>query len=222
MARKKKQRGPGGGRAILLAVLLIAVAGGAFYLLTRLGGPAGRPGRGAGGADTSGTPGGDRALPASRSAVFFFGDPDAEGLRRELREVPAGTTVEEDARILVGELLRGPGGGDALPSLPEGTRLLRSFYDERAGILYLDFSAELRTHHWGGSAGELLTVRSLVATVAANLATVRAVQLLVDGQEVETLAGHVELSEPFDVGQWGKANGGPLEGGGAEGDEPGA
>lgn len=217
MAPKEK----GSGR-VLLAVALVSFAATMLILLSRLDDRAGRRSAGRGRADTTAARE-DRTLPATRSGIFFFGEPDAEGLRRELREVPAGGGVEEDARILVGELLRGPRDSGALPSLPEGTRLLRAFYDERAGILYLDFSDELRTNHWGGSAGELLTVRSLVATVAANLATVRAVQILVDGHEVETLAGHVELSEPFDVGQWGKAEGEPLDGGdGAAGEETGA
>ena len=104
------------------------------------------------------------------------------------------------------ELLRGPT-SDAVSPLPEGTKLRRAYLDERSKVLYLDFSRELRTRHWGGSAGELLTIRALVTTIAANMPEVEAVQILVEGHEVETIAGHVETSEPFPVSQWGRADG---------------
>jgi hypothetical protein len=44
---------------------------------------------------------------------------------------------------------------------------------------------------------ELLTVYALVNAVVANLPTVQRVQLLVNGQEVDTLAGHVDLRRPL-------------------------
>ena len=51
--------------------------------------------------------------------------------------------------------------------------------------------------HQGGSVDELLTVYTLVDALTSNLPAVTAVQLLVDGREVETLAGHVDLRRPL-------------------------
>ena len=43
----------------------------------------------------------------------------------------------------------------------------------------------------------MLTVYTLVGALTVNLPAVTTVQLLVDGKEVETLAGHVDLRRPL-------------------------
>lgn len=152
------------------------------------------------------------ALPPSRSVVLFFGREDAGGMKRELREIRAEQGVEEGVRAVVGELVRGPG-ADAVPSIPPHATLRKALFDERSGTLYLDFSKQLQTEHWGGSEGELLTVRSILQTIAANFPTVKAVQILVEGQEVESIAGHIDTSQPFDLAGWLRADREGPEGG---------
>jgi len=49
--------------------------------------------------------------------------------------------------------------------------------------------------HPGGSAGELITVYSVVNTLT-ELPGVKEVRWLIDGQAVESLAGHLDLSRP--------------------------
>jgi hypothetical protein len=44
---------------------------------------------------------------------------------------------------------------------------------------------------------ERLTVHTIVEALAGNLTAIRAVQILVDGQEVDTLAGHLDLRRPM-------------------------
>jgi hypothetical protein len=44
---------------------------------------------------------------------------------------------------------------------------------------------------------ELLTIYTIVHALTFNLPAVTAVQLLVDGKEVDTLAGHVDLRRPL-------------------------
>jgi hypothetical protein len=61
----------------------------------------------------------------------------------------------------------------------------------------VDLSRELATAHPGGTMNELLTIYTLVNAVAVNLPAVTAVQVMVDGKEVDTLAGHVELRQPL-------------------------
>jgi hypothetical protein len=43
-----------------------------------------------------------------------------------------------------------------------------------------------------------LTVYAIVNVVTANLPTVRRVQILIDGQEADTLAGHIDLRRPLE------------------------
>ena len=44
---------------------------------------------------------------------------------------------------------------------------------------------------------ELFTVYTIVNAVTTNLPDVQTVQVLIDGREVDTLAGHVELRRPL-------------------------
>jgi hypothetical protein len=61
----------------------------------------------------------------------------------------------------------------------------------------VDLSRDASAAHPGGSLNELLTVYTIVNALTANLPAVSAVQLLVDGKQVETLAGHVDLRRPL-------------------------
>jgi hypothetical protein len=63
--------------------------------------------------------------------------------------------------------------------------------------LFVDLDATVRSKHRGGSTQELLTVYSLVNTLTVNLPTIAAVQILIDGREADTLAGHVDLRRPL-------------------------
>jgi hypothetical protein len=51
--------------------------------------------------------------------------------------------------------------------------------------------------HPSGLATEMLTVRSMVATLHANLPRIVAVRFLVEGQPAQTLAGHADLSHIY-------------------------
>ena len=61
----------------------------------------------------------------------------------------------------------------------------------------MDLSPEISTAHPGGSLNEILTVYAVVNAVAVNLPSVTGVQILVDGREVDTLKGHVDLRRPM-------------------------
>ena len=44
---------------------------------------------------------------------------------------------------------------------------------------------------------ELLTVYTIVNALLTNLPTLQHVQILIDGREADTLAGHVDLRRPL-------------------------
>jgi hypothetical protein len=75
---------------------------------------------------------------------------------------------------------------------------LRAFYVTSRGDAFVDLGAQAVTGHPGGSTTELLTIYSIVNTVTANLPSARRVQILIDGKEVDTLAGHVDLRRPLE------------------------
>jgi spore germination protein GerM len=134
--------------------------------------------------------------PPSVEARLYFPSRSADGLVEETREIFATTAPEDRAKQIVGALLEGPRRSDAAPAAPAGVRL-RQAYVTADGIAYLDFSAELRSGMGGGSTAELLTVYAVVDSIALSVPEVRRVAILVDGAEVDTLNGHLDLRFPL-------------------------
>jgi hypothetical protein len=129
-------------------------------------------------------------------ATLYYGTPDGQALAAVKREVPLGEGPREQGRqILESELEDAP--APYLSLLPRGTTL-RAFYITDRGDAFVDLSAEASTLHPGGSTNELLTVYAIVNAVTANLTSVERVQILIDGKQADTLAGHVDLRRPFE------------------------
>ena len=63
------------------------------------------------------------------------------------------------------------------------------------GLVYVVFEV-LQKNFVGGSTGEEMLVGSVVNTLT-EFPEIQKVQILVDGQEVETLSGHMDLSQPL-------------------------
>lgn len=64
------------------------------------------------------------------------------------------------------------------------------------GVATVDFSKELQQNFSGGSTGEEMLIGSIVNTLT-DFPEVKKVQILIDGASVETLSGHLDLSEPL-------------------------
>ena len=138
----------------------------------------------------------------TRSVTLYFGSGDGEGVVSETRSIQSQVHREQEVEAVVNELLRGPQDRQAVQLFPAGTRLRRAFYDEESRTLYLDFSSTLVGGQISGSAMEILTLTTLLRTIAVDFPEVLAVQLLVDGLEVETLAGHIDLTRPLRAKDW--------------------
>lgn len=124
--------------------------------------------------------------------VLYFGDKQAMFLIPEHRVVARkGESLEE---LLMTELVKGPTDPELVGTIPKETRLLSVKTVD--GIAYVNFSRELQTKHWGGSAGELMTVYSIVNTLT-ELPEIKKVQILLEGDKLDSLAGHMDLVEPL-------------------------
>lgn len=137
----------------------------------------------------------DRLLPAlglGRPVVLYFARPDGTALAGEVRYTLPGRDGPMQRLRMLAEGPR-PESGLA-PVLPPGTRPLGVQVDE--GVATVDFSREIIERHWGGSTAELLTVYGIVNTLTA-VPGIERVQIRVEGRPVETLAGHVDLTQPL-------------------------
>jgi spore germination protein GerM len=130
----------------------------------------------------------------SFEADIFFGDTDTDLLITEKRTLPWNDDPEKRARLLMAELLKGPT-GDAVRTTPEST-VLRSVSVTRDGIARVDLSASLTREHPGGSSSEMLTLYSIVNTLAFNIDDIHRVQILIEGRTIDTLAGHMDCRQP--------------------------
>ena len=138
----------------------------------------------------------------TRNVTLYFADADEPGIQSESRELAVGRRVDEQVRQVIDALISGPSGDRAINAVPKGTQLLSVMVDADSGTVYLDFSSELVAAHPGGSAAEYCTVASIVRTVGENFPELSSVQLLVDGSQVESIAGHVRVDQPLFIREW--------------------
>jgi spore germination protein GerM len=81
-------------------------------------------------------------------------------------------------------------------TLPADTTLLQ-FYLLPDGTAIADFSEALSGAMPSGILSEQMAVDSIVRTLEANVSGIQRLKILVRGQEVDTLAGHVDLTGFF-------------------------
>jgi hypothetical protein len=83
-------------------------------------------------------------------------------------------------------------------TLPEDATLL-GFYILPDGTAIADFSDALASETPSGILSEEMAVESIARTIESNVAGARRLKILIHGQEVETLAGHADLTGFFDL-----------------------
>lgn len=128
-----------------------------------------------------------------REVHLYFGAANGEHLAAETREIEDCLEEVECIRSTVQALVNGPV-GDLVPILPAHAVVRGVAVD--GGTAVVDFSRDLATAHPGGSASELLTVYGLANTLAENFPHIRQVRILVEGEAIGSLKGHVDLSGP--------------------------
>lgn len=129
------------------------------------------------------------------TATLYYASSDGQALVPVRREVPLAEGIVPQGREILAMQLQ-PAPAPYVSVIPEGTTL-RAFYVTERGDAFVDISPDVSTKHPGGSFTELLTVYAIVNAVTANLPTIQRVQILIDGREADTLAGHVDLRRPL-------------------------
>lgn len=99
----------------------------------------------------------------------------------------------EVARASILGLIQGPQSQGLSASIPAGTKLLDISIN--SGLCTVDFSKEFVENHSGGSAGELVTLSSIIKTLT-QFDTIKQVQILVEGKKGATL-GNILLDKPL-------------------------
>ncbi|MHA6796853.1 Gmad2 immunoglobulin-like domain-containing protein [Pseudonocardia bannensis] len=171
------------GCALLLGAALAGCAGDGGAADRSIPAGSGPPAAGA-----SADPAASRAL-----AIYYVGD-TAAGFRlfREFRSVPTGDPGSDAVRQMLATPAADP---DYRSQWPAGTRLL-SPVTRADGVITVDLSAEAAGPAQVGAELAELTVQQLVFTVQAALQATDPVRVLVGGEPVAELWGHVALADP--------------------------
>jgi hypothetical protein len=141
--------------------------------------------------------------PKVKAKLFWASGADDGTLSPVTVELPLASDPVLRSKQVLNTLLAGPVDTE-LRTLPPDAALL-AFYLLPDGTAIADFSEALATSIPSGIESEQMAVDSIAKTLEANVPRVRRLKILIHGQEMETLAGHLDLSQAFVV----NANAGP-------------
>jgi hypothetical protein len=156
------------------------------------------------------TPTAASADPLVKARMFWASPEDETALAAVNLDLALSPEPVPRAKQVLNTLLAGPVDSD-LRTLPADAALL-AFYLLPDGTAIADFSEALATSTPSGIQSEQLAVDSIARTLEANVPQVRRLKILIHGQEVETLAGHLDLTQMFVVNTKATQPG-PLVGG---------
>lgn len=134
-------------------------------------------------------------LVEKKEVLLYFSDSEGEYLIAEKRPILKKNEVKEEAKETILELIKGPK-GKLIPTLPPRTKLLTLQIND-AGVAKVNFNPAFSKDHPGGSSAEMMTVYSIVNSLALNFPQIKRVQILIDGKSIETITGHLSLRQPI-------------------------
>jgi len=132
---------------------------------------------------------------ATQTVTLYFPSFSQGKLEAEPRTLAMAPAPADRVRQIVLALIEGPRQGQGR-SLSESADV-RAVFLTHDGTAYVDLSGGALAGFNPGIKSETLAVYSIVDSLASNLPEVKRVQFLVQGQQVDTLDGHADLTAPF-------------------------
>ncbi len=119
--------------------------------------------------------------------------PNAEATRLIADKRTVSLNGQDKYTAAMNALLDGSNGKDQIRIIPEKTKL-RGLKVEN-GTAQVNLSQDVVKDFVGGSTGEEMLVGSIVNTLT-EFSEIKRVRILVEGHKIDTLSGHMDLSEP--------------------------
>ena len=135
--------------------------------------------------------------PKTKAQLFWVADAEYSDLVANTVELPLSNDPVLRSKQVLNTLLAGPVDSE-LRTLPPDAALL-AFYILPDGTAVADFSDAMANSIPSGVQSEQFAVDSITRTLEANVPQVRRLRILIHGQAVETLAGHLDLTGTFPV-----------------------
>lgn len=137
------------------------------------------------------------AGPTEGVTLFVAFDEDGS-LRAQSAQIPMPSGRQQRAEELLRALLSIYLDKNSPHVLGPGADV-RSVFLIDPGVAVIDLNSAFADTHRSGVLTEELTVASLIRTISVNTPGILKVKILVDGKERDTLAGHADLSDFYDV-----------------------
>jgi len=134
---------------------------------------------------------------STSAQLFWISATQPDQLAPLTVQLPLSADAAQRAKQLIAALIGTPP-TPAQRTLPAGATLL-NFYLLPNGQAVADFSDEFSTEMPSGILSEWLAVSSIAQTLAANVPQITQLKILVHGRELDTLAGHIDMTDFFDV-----------------------
>jgi germination protein M len=133
-----------------------------------------------------------KAESTKAKVLLYFANDMGDGLSSESREVEvaAASTVE---KAIVEELIKGPKNAGSIGIIPTETKVIS--VETKNGVCFVNLSKEFVNKYQGGTAGETLTVYSVVNSLT-ELGTIDSVQFLIEGEKRDEFV-HMVINEPI-------------------------
>jgi hypothetical protein len=136
-------------------------------------------------------------------ATFFVARDDAGMLRAQTVRIRLPEGRQQRAQALL-QALVALYLDKASPHLLAAGSEVRDVYFIDPGLAVININTAFANGHRSGILVEELTLASLIETLSANIAGITRVKILVDGKERDTLAGHADLINFYDVASVGQ------------------
>ncbi|MFZ0770620.1 MAG: GerMN domain-containing protein [Candidatus Sulfotelmatobacter sp.] len=135
---------------------------------------------------------------ATERVTLFVAYDDVGVVQAQSAQIPLPSVRQQRAEELLRALIALYLDKSSPHPLPPGSDI-RSVYLVDPGLAVIDVNAAFADGHRSGVLAEELTVASLIQTLSANIPGILKVKILVEGRQRDTLAGHADLSNFFDV-----------------------
>lgn len=132
-----------------------------------------------------------------RKIRLTFPSKEKPGFIQENFQIYATESLGAQIKQVLLLLFKGPRIAGAASAFPGGNWRYRDVFIADSGLVVIDLDEQALSLHPGGTTSEYFSLYTLVKSLRDNFAETKKVQLLVGGEVKESLAGHLDISEPL-------------------------
>ncbi len=141
------------------------------------------------------------ALPTTRVLLLFYPEAGSGALRAEPRRFVVGRGISGLMKSALVALGSGPNSGGLISPFRQEIAV-RGLYSQEDGTLFIDLGAGAQDVFGRGYSEEVAAIAAVANTIFYNFPHVTRIRLLIDGEPVSSLGGHIDLSSFLYPEEW--------------------